>query len=117
MKTSATRFALVFLVFAFSFQFVSNSLLGPEIALFPANGEWYPGMDSQTTWKYALAIVLYPVKLIMIAPLSFLGQDPDPPPPLLVVAFAVYWTGLALLAYYILGNVIRRKKTTINRIK
>jgi hypothetical protein len=109
MKITRTKFIMIFLVSAFAFQFVSNSVLGPEIGLFPANGEWYPGIGSSTGWKNVLATILYPVKFILIEPLSFLGQDPDPAPPVLVIAFALYWTALALVLYY-LRRVITRTK-------
>lgn len=34
-------------------------------------------------------------------PLAFLAQDPDPAPPLLLIAFAIYWTVIALVLYYL----------------
>lgn len=110
MKISRTKFLILFLVSTFAFQFISNSLLGPEVSLFPANGEWFPGADSSIAWKSTLAKILYPVKFILIEPLSFLAQDPDPAPPILLVAFAIYWTAIALVLYYLLNKIITRMK-------
>lgn len=111
MKISRTKFVTLFLVSAFVFQFVSNSVLGPEVRLFPANGEFFPGADSPVAWKSTLATILYPVKFVLIKPLSFLGKDPDPVPPVLVIAFAFYWTAMALVLHYLLSKIITRKKT------
>jgi hypothetical protein len=113
MKISSTRFVTIFVISAFVFQFASNSLLGDEIQLFPDKGEWYPGVGSPIAWKNAGASVIYPVKYVLVEPLSFLGQDPDPPPPLLLIAFGAYWTAIALLLYYfyyLLKKLIIRKK-------
>ncbi len=110
MKVSKTKFVIIFLVSAFAFQFISNSVLGPEVRLFPGNGEWFPGSGSATGWKSTLAAVLYPVKKALIGPLSFLGKDPDPVPPLLLLAFAIYWTAIALVLHYLFNKVIIRKR-------
>lgn len=107
---SGTKFVIVFLVSAFAFQFISNSILGPEVRLFPRNGEWFPGMGSPIGWKSTLAAILYPVKFVLIEPLSFLGKDPDPVPPLLLVAFSFYWAVIALVLHYLLSKIIIRKK-------
>jgi hypothetical protein len=110
MRISGTRFVIIFLVSAVAFQFISNSLLGPEVRLFPVNGEWFPGTGSPTGWKSTLATILYPVKFVLIGPLSFLGKDPDPVPPVLIIAFGLYWTAMALVIYYLLSKIIIRKK-------
>ncbi|MES1216525.1 MAG: hypothetical protein ABUT20_13500 [Bacteroidota bacterium] len=111
MKISGTKFVIVFLVSAFAFQFITNSLLGPEVRLFPLNGEWYPGTGSPIGWKNTLATILYPIKYVMIEPLSFLGKDPDPVPPVMLVAFTFYWSAIALFLYFLLRKIIPRKKT------
>jgi hypothetical protein len=110
MKFSRKYFVITFLVSAFAFQFISNSVLGPEVRLFPGDGEWFPGAGSPIGWKNTLAAILYPVKYILIGPLSFLAKDPDPPPPLLVLAFAAYWTAIALVLHYLLSKITTRKK-------
>ena len=110
MKISRTKFVILFLVSAFAFQFISNSVLGPEVRLFPVNGEWFPGTESSLAWKSTLSTILYPIKIVLVGPLSPLFTDPDPPPPILVLAFALYWTALALVLYYLLSKIIPRKK-------
>jgi len=84
--------------------------LGTEVRLFPGNGEWFPGTGSPTGWKNTLATILYPVKFVLIGPLTFLAKDPDPAPPVLVLAFAIYWTAIALVLHYLLSKISTRKK-------
>lgn len=110
MRITRTRFVIIFLVSAFAFQFISNSILGPEVRLFPVNGEFFPGADSPIVWKSTLAKILYPVKIILIGPFSSLFKGPDPAPPVLVITFAFYWTVMALVLYYLLSKIIIRKK-------
>jgi hypothetical protein len=110
MKISRAKFVITFLVSAFVFQFITNSVLGPEVRLFPANGEWFPGAESTIGWKNTLAKVVYPIKFILIKPLSFLGKDPDPAPPVLLLAYAFYWTAIALVLHFLLSKIITRKK-------
>jgi hypothetical protein len=110
MTISRTKFVILFLVSAFAFQFVSNSLLGSEVRLFPANGEWFPGTGSPIAWKRTVSTILYPVKIVLIGPLTPLFKEPDPAPPILVLAFASYWTAMALVLYYLLSKIITVKK-------
>lgn len=110
MRLSRAKFVTIFLVSAFIFQFISNSVLGPELRLFPANGEFFPGADSPVAWKSTIARILYPVKFVLIGPFSFLGKDPDPAPPVMLFAFAFYWTAMALILHYLLSKIITRKK-------
>ncbi|NJM25542.1 MAG: hypothetical protein HC859_08665 [Bacteroidia bacterium] len=113
MKISIKRFVIIFVVTAFAFQFISNSLLSDQVELFPNDGEWYPGIGSPIAWKNTVGSVIYPVKYVLVEPLSFLGQDPDPVPPLLLVAFGTYWTAIALVLYclyYFIHKIITRKK-------
>lgn len=110
MKISKIKFIFLFLISAFAFQFISNSLLGSEVRLFPGNGEWFPGTESAIGWKNTLATILYPIKFVLIGPLSFLAKDPDPAPPILFFAFALYWTAIALVLYYVFNKIITLKK-------
>ncbi len=113
MKISRKKFVITFLVSAFAFQFISNSVLGDEVRLFPNNGEWYSGIGSPIEWKNTVGSIIYPIKYILVEPLSFLAQDPDPAPPVLLIAFAIYWSAIALVLYYLyyyLGKKITRKK-------
>lgn len=110
MKISRKRFVITFVISAFIFQFISNSVLGSEIRLFPNNGEWYPGPGSLITWKNIVAYIIYPFKYILVEPLSFLGQDSDGPPPVLLVAFTIYWTAIALILHFLISLFIKRKR-------
>ncbi|MBO9593969.1 MAG: hypothetical protein J7599_13760 [Niabella sp.] len=110
MNISRTTFVFVFLVSAFVFQFITNSVLGTEVRLFPVNGACFPGTGSPTGWKRTLAAILYPVKFVLIGPLSFLAKDPDPAPPVLFLAFASYWAAIAFLLHYVLSKIVFRKK-------
>lgn len=110
MKISRKKFIIIFLIAAFIFQFISNALLGPEVRLFPVNGDWFPGTGSSITWKNTLATIIYPVKIILLAPLSPLFTDPDPPPPILLFAFAIYWSVIAWILHFILSKICTEKK-------
>jgi hypothetical protein len=110
MKMSRKKFVLTFLLSAFAFQFISNSILGNEARLFPRNGEWFQGTDSPISWKKNLATMLYPVKFVLIKPLSSLGEEEDPAPPVLLFAFALYWTALAVVLHYLFNTIFNRTK-------
>jgi uncharacterized membrane protein YagU involved in acid resistance len=110
MKISRKKFVITFLILAFTFQFISNSILGTEVGLFPGNGEWFPGTGSPISWKNKLASIIYPIKYVLIKPLSFLGKDTDAPPPILLLAFTLYWTAIALVLHFLFSIVFNRKK-------
>ena len=105
MKGPRARFVARFLVCAFAFQFLSNSLLGSEVRLFPARDESFLGMGSPVAWKDAVSTVLLPVKAVLIGPLLPLTKLEDLPPPFLAIAFAMYWTVLALFVHYVIGKL------------
>ena len=104
MKTSRTRFVIVFLVSAFAFIVITNLLLQP------VNGDWFAGTDSPIAWKRTLAAIIYPVKIVLVGPLSPIFNDPDPAPPVRALACAIYWTVLALVIYFIISKIITRKE-------
>src|SRR3569833_1948034 len=112
MKVSRTKFVIIFLVSAFIFQYITNSLLGPKVRLFQLDGDWIPGTVSPIAWKSSLASVLYPFKLILLGPLAafFIVPDPDPAPPVMPTAFALYWTAIALIIYFLLSKIAARKR-------
>ena len=110
MKISRKKFVLLFLVSAFAFQFISNSVLGPEVGLFPQNGAYFPGMDSGISWKIWVANIIYPVKYILLGPFVNVLNDPDPAPPILVIVFGLYWTALAFALYFMIGKIKSGKK-------
>jgi hypothetical protein len=104
MKTSRTKFVIVFLVSAFAFVFITNLLL------VPINGDWFPGTDSPIAWKRNLAAIIYPIKIVLVGPLSPIFNDPDPVPPIRALACALYWTAIALILHFLLSKIIPRKK-------
>lgn len=104
MKISRTRFVVIFLVSAFAFIIITNLLLQP------VNGEWFPGTDSPIAWKRTLATIIYPVKVVLVGPLAPILNDPDPAPPIRMLACALYWTMIALVLHFLLSNIIPRKK-------
>lgn len=110
MKISRKKFVVAFLISAFAFQFISNSLLGDEVGLFPKNGKWYPGIGSSVAWKNIVGSIIHPVKYILVEPLSFLAPDSDSSPPVLLMAFAIYWTAISLILYFLCRMLFNRKK-------
>lgn len=102
MKISLKKFVIGFLVIAGVFQFTTNSILGPEIKFFPPDGNWYPGEKSSIAWKNTMSAIIHPVKFVLVEPLSFLAQDPDGPPPVILFCFTLYWTAMALVLYYVI---------------
>jgi len=109
MKVSRARFITVFVLSAFVFQFTTNSLLGDETGLFPPAGEWYPGMGSPVPWKNNTATVLHPLKYVLIEPLSFLNEEPDTPPPVLLMGFGLYWTAIAFVLHFLISRSMRNR--------
>lgn len=112
MKISRIKFIALILVSALALQFLSHSLLGPELRLFPIDGEWFPGAESSIPWKSTAATILYPLKIVLIGPLSYLFKNPEPdtPPPIFLAVFVFYWTVMAVVFHYLLSKIILRKK-------
>jgi hypothetical protein len=101
MKISRKKFVLTFLFLSLAFQFISNSILGNEVGLFPNDGQWFSGHNSSINWKKNLSGILYPIKFVLIKPLAVLVGDEDSPPPILLFAFTIYWTLIALILHYL----------------
>jgi hypothetical protein len=114
MKISLKKIVIGFLVAAGVFQFTTNSILGPEVGFIPADGNWYPGEKSPVEWKATMSSVIHPVKFVLVEPLTFLAQDPDGAPPVVLFFFALYWTAMAVALYcitYLFNKIMTRKKT------
>ena len=105
MKISRKKFVIIFLVSAFAFMIITNLLLGPIV-----NGTWFPGAGSSIAWKRNLAAIIYPVKIVLVGPLAPIFNDPDPAPPIRMLACAIYWTAIALMLHFILSKIFTRKK-------
>lgn len=107
MNISRTKFVIIFVVSAFAFQFITNSIFGSEVRLFPVNSESFLGTESRVAWKNVGNTILFPIKLILVGPMlpfvNFLSEDP--PPPFIAIGFAFYWTILASVIYYLLSKI------------
>jgi hypothetical protein len=68
-------------------------------------------ISSPIAWKRTVATIIYPVKIVLVGPLAPVFNDPDPAPPIRVLACAVYWTVLASLLYFLLSIIFTRKNT------
>jgi hypothetical protein len=114
MKTSKTKFIIIFVICALAFQFITNSLYLSQPRLFPAHGESFLSPEAATGWKNVLALTFLPVKVILIGPLipyiDLLRQEPDTPPPFFLIGFIFYWTLLALAVRYLIGRIRGVKK-------
>lgn len=102
MKISRKKFVIIFLILSFTFQFVTNSVLGPKIKFYPIDGNWYPGANSPIAWKSTVSTIIYPIKFILVEPLTFLAQERDSAPPVILFFFTLYWTAMALVIYYLI---------------
>jgi hypothetical protein len=114
MKISLKRFVIGFLVIASVFQFTTNSILGPELKFYPPDGNWYPGEKSPVAWKSTMSSIIHPAKFVLVEPLTFLAQDTDGAPPVILFFFAMYWTAMALVLYYFIyffNKIMARKRT------
>ena len=107
MKLSMTKFVSLFLVFGFAYIFATRLILNQMPAsLFGSDF----GSEPQAAWQSAVSTMLSPVKFVLMGPLRplfnwMLNQDGDPPPPMLLVMFAFYWSILALVLHYFLSKI------------
>jgi hypothetical protein len=105
MRISRKKFVSIFLIAGFAFLFAFNLIFRSEVRLIPESGESFLGTASLTGWKSTVSTILYPIKIVLVGPMLPLINLPDPPPPLLVIGFAIYWTILALVIYYLIGKI------------
>jgi hypothetical protein len=112
MKTSRRKFVFLFLIAGFAFLFIYNVIFRSVVRLIPESGESFLGTESLTGWKSTLSTILYPVKIVLAGPMVPFLNLPDPPPPFLVIAFAFYWTILALVIHYLIGIIKRSQLKT-----
>ncbi|HAT68575.1 MAG: hypothetical protein A2481_02530 [Candidatus Yonathbacteria bacterium RIFOXYC2_FULL_47_9] len=111
MNIPRKKFVILFIISGFAFLFISTSLLGTTGPQgFPQSPDSIlrTGSDSGVTWKSAASTIILPIKIVLIGPLAlpqinFLKEDP--PPPFIGIYFIFYWTILASIIHYFLGNV------------
>ena len=97
MRLARKKFVLLFLAVGYAFHFATKFLLNqaPE-ALWAS--------PNQAAWQKYVSTILSPIKIVLVGPINWLQQDPDPPPPFRLILFAVYWSLLALGIHYLLAR-------------
>ena len=95
MAPTKKKFVLVFLAFGYAFHFATKFLLNQ-----PPEALW--ASPNQTTWQRYVSTILSPIRIVLVAPINWLQEDPDPPPPFRIILFAAYWSLLALGIHYLL---------------
>ena len=113
MNISRKKFIISFIIFGFTFLFITTSLLGitgPRGFPQPPDSVLRTGSDSPIAWKRAVSTVILPIKIVLIGSLALPQIDflkEDPPPPFVGIYLIFYWTFLALAIHYLLGKVKR----------
>ncbi len=112
MHISRNKFVILFIAYGFAFLFVTSSLLGSTgFRGFPKAPDSLLGIDSPVAWKRAVAIIVLPIKIILLGPLALPSVDilkEEPPPPFIGMYLVCYWTILASAVYYLLSRHWRR---------
>lgn len=101
MRSSRTRFVLRFLAFGYAFHFVTKLVLNQSPEALWASPD-------QQAWQRYCSMIVSPIKVVLVGPINWLQQDPDPPPPFRLILFAAYWSVLALGLHSVLSRVSRR---------
>jgi len=96
MTVNRKKFIFLFLAFGYAFHFATKFLLNQ-----PSENLWAsPGQEG---WQRVVSTILSPIKIVLMGPVNWLQQDPDPPPPFRLILFAVYWSLLALGIHLVLS--------------
>lgn len=97
MRSSRKKFVFLFLASGYAFGLATRVLLNqPPDALGASPG--------QEAWQRQVSTILLPIRLVLVGPIHWLQQDPDPPPPLRAILLAAYWSLLALGIHYLLSR-------------
>jgi hypothetical protein len=97
MHLSRKKLVLRFLALGYAFQFATRLLLNQA-----PDAVW--ASSNQEAWQRHVSTILAPIKVVLVAPINWLQQDPDPPPPFRIILFAAYWSVLALGIHYLLSR-------------
>jgi hypothetical protein len=89
MRFTKKRFILWSLAFGYAFDFGTRFLLNQSPEALGAS-------PHQEAWQRHVSTILSPLSVVLIGPISWLQQDPDPPPPFRLILLAMYWSVLAL---------------------
>ena len=97
MRLTRKTFVLLFLAFGYAFHFATKFLLNqsPEALWASSN---------QEAWQRYASTILSPIRVVLVGPINWLQQDPDPPPPFRLILFAAYWSILALGIHQLLSR-------------
>ena len=110
MKVSRTKFVVCFLAFGFAYTTATRLILNQMPASLYGSDFGIP----QAAWQSTVSTLLSPVKFVLMGPLRplfswMLNQDGDPPPPMLALMYAFYWTILAVVLHYFLSHIKHRQ--------
>ena len=97
MRLARKKFVLLFLAFGYAFHFVTCFLLIQS----PEGSQLSP---DQEAWQRHASTIISPIKVVLVGPIDWLQQDPDPPPPFRLILLAAYWSVLALGIHYLLSR-------------
>jgi hypothetical protein len=97
MHLTRKRFVLLFLACGYTFHFATRFLLNQSPEALWASPD-------QQAWQRHASTILSPIKVVLVGPINWLQQDPDPPPPFRLILFAAYWSVLALGIHYVLSR-------------
>jgi hypothetical protein len=98
MRLTRKRFVLSFLACGYAFHFLTKFLLNQ-----PSEALW--ASPEQAAWQRHASTILSPIKVVLVGPINWLQQDPDPPPPFRLMLFAAYWSVLALGIHHFLSRM------------
>ncbi len=94
MHPTRKNLVLLFLAVGHIFHFANKFLLNPS-------DEVADGTHEQAGWQLLISALSAPIELVLIAPIDWLQQDPDPPPPFRLILLSLYWSLLALTTHWI----------------
>jgi hypothetical protein len=97
MRLTRKKFVLWFLAFGYAFHFVTKFVLNQ-----PSEALW--ASPDQAAWQRYASMILSPIRVVLVGPINWLQQDPDPPPPFRLVLLAAYWSLLALCIDYLVSR-------------
>jgi hypothetical protein len=97
MRLTRKKFVLSFLAVGFTYQFADKFLLSH-----PPEAIW--ASPDQAAWQRTISMILSPLKLVLMGPVIWLQQDPDPPPPFRLILLGIYWSLLALGIHHLLAR-------------
>jgi hypothetical protein len=103
MRMTRKKFVLRFLAFGYAFHFITKLILNQ-----PPEALW--ASPNQATWQQHASTILAPLNIVLLGPINWLQQDPDPPPPFRLILCAVYWSALALGIHQLLSWRARRAR-------